>query len=219
MQATLANSAAGMYVMNITIRNLGYVLHVKLVNGNLMAKKEMIVLVDKNDKKIGLEEKLKAHEGKGKLHRAISIFVFNKKGELMVQRRAFSKYHSKGQWANTCCTHPHDKETILHAGHRRLKYEMGFDCKLQEVLSFIYHADVGENLRENEYDHVLFGFYEKSAKPNPEEVSDWKFVDTKKLVTDMEKNPNKYAPWFRIIIKRALKRYDYLKKHKNLNIQ
>lgn len=160
----------------------------------------MVILVDENDNKIGLEEKMKAHQNGGRLHRAFSIFVFNSKNELMLQRRALSKYHAKGLWTNTCCSHPFDGEQVIDAGHRRLKEEMGFDCPLNEIFSFVYHADVGEGLRENEYDHVLIGRYDGEATINPEEASDWKFESMKDVSMDMANNPKKYTPWFIIAL-------------------
>ncbi len=87
---------------------------------------ERVILVDKDDTPTGVEEKLKAHE-LALLHRAFSVFIFNDKGELMLQRRALHKYHSPGLWTNTCCSHPRPGETTLEAAHRRLMEEMGFD--------------------------------------------------------------------------------------------
>jgi len=96
---------------------------------------EKVILVDKDDRTVGLMEKMEAHE-KGLLHRAFSVFVFNSNGELMLQQRAFSKYHSPGLWTNTCCSHPGENEETINAAHRRLKEEMGFDCKIKEIFSF-----------------------------------------------------------------------------------
>ncbi|MEM3715356.1 MAG: isopentenyl-diphosphate delta-isomerase, partial [Nitrososphaeria archaeon] len=96
------------------------------------SRSQLVVLVDENDKQIGTEEKIKAHMNGGKLHRAISIFVLNSKGETMLQRRALSKYHTPGMWSNTCCSHPFPNESVLDAAHRRLKEEMGFDCEMKE---------------------------------------------------------------------------------------
>src|SRR3989344_7340032 len=120
--------------------------------------KDYIILVDENDNQIGIEEKIKAHLD-GKLHRAFSIFVFNNKGELLIQQRALDKYHSAGLWTNTCCSHPKPEEQIIEAGHRRLKEEMEFDCELNEAFSFKYKAVFDNGLTENEYDHVLIGYY------------------------------------------------------------
>lgn len=164
----------------------------------------MVVLVDEHDRKVGLEEKLSAHSNGGKLHRAFSIFVFNSEGKLMLQRRAFTKYHAAGMWANTCCSHPFDGEPVITAGHRRLKEEMGFDCDLKEAFSFTYHADVGNGLRENEFDHVLVGRYNASPKPNNEEVSEWRLMQLNYLSRDIKSHPERYVPWLVIVMPKIL---------------
>ncbi len=165
-----------------------------------MKKEDMVVLVDENDRKTGLEEKMAAHQDGGKLHRAISVFVFDSKLQLMLQRRALSKYHTPGLWTNTCCSHPFDGEPILDAAHRRLSEEMGFDCNLAEAFTFIYHADVGNALTENEYDHVVVGRYDGKPEINPDEASDWKFAYLDEIERDMRYNPGKYTPWFKIVM-------------------
>jgi isopentenyl-diphosphate delta-isomerase len=174
---------------------------------------EEVILVDENDRQIGTAEKMQAHMNGGKLHRAISIFVFNSKGELMLQKRAMSKYHSKGLWTNTVCTHPRPGESLEDAAHRRLKEEMGFDCPLKEVFSFIYKADVGSGLTENEYDHVFFGIYDKEPHPNPEEADGWKWEKLENIYADMKKNPDKYTAWFKIIIERVIQEKKRLESH------
>lgn len=161
---------------------------------------QKVILVGKNDKEIGTCEKLKAHK-EGKLHRAFSIFIFNSKGELLLQRRAKTKYHSGGLWSNTCCSHPRPGETLENAAHRRLKEEMGFDCELKEVFSFIYKVKL-DNLFEHEYDHVFTGKFDGEPTLNPEEADDWKWINMGELKEDMQKNPNNYTFWFKICIKR-----------------
>lgn len=162
---------------------------------------EKVVLVNKKDEVIGVEEKIKAHQ-KGKLHRAFSVFLFNKKGELLIQKRAKSKYHSGGLWTNTCCSHPRPDEKIEEAAKRRLKEEMGINCKnLKEAFSFIYKAKVG-NLIEHEFDHVFFGRFGGKPEPDKKEVADWQWIKPPDLEADIKKNPQKYTPWFKIIIKR-----------------
>ncbi len=160
----------------------------------------MVVLVDEDDNKIGLEEKMAAHSNGGRLHRAFSIFVFNSKRELMMQRRALAKYHAAGLWANTCCSHPFDGEAVAAAGHRRLMEEMGFDCELTEAFSFTYHAEVGNGLTENEFDHVLIGRYDLPPRINQDEVEDWKFMAMENLVKDAGDNPERYVPWLLIVL-------------------
>lgn len=158
---------------------------------------ETVIIVDKNDQPLGLMEKMEAHE-KGVLHRAFSVFIFNEKGELMLQQRALSKYHSPGLWTNTCCSHPREGEKTIEAAHRRLMEEMGFDCEIKEVFSFTYKADVGQGLIEHEFDHVFIGAYNNNPHINPEEVHDWKFVSMAKINRTMQQSPGLYTVWFRI---------------------
>jgi len=176
-----------------------------------MITMEQVILVDHNDRQIGLEEKMKAHRDGGKLHRAFSIFIFNRKGETMLQRRAAAKYHGGGLWSNTVCSHPRVGETPLQAAHRRLIEEMGFDCEMKEVFSFEYEAKMDKGLTEHEFDHVIFGTYEKDPKPNPEEVQDWKWVSMEALKNDLETKPSMFTPWVRIAMSNVIKHYQEFK--------
>lgn len=161
---------------------------------------EQVILVDENDNQIGVEEKLKVHE-EGKLHRCFSIFVFNTKGELLLQRRALNKYHCGGLWANTCCSHPRPDEDLNDAVHRRMVEEMGFDCDLKEVFMFTYRAEFDNGLTEHEFDHVFMGVCDIEPKPNPEEVASYKYISVKDLLKEFEDNPNIYAVWLKIALK------------------
>lgn len=158
-----------------------------------------VILVDKNDKPIRFEEKIRAHE-EDKLHRCFSILVFNSKGDLLIQKRAKSKYHSGGLWSNTCCSHPLTKN-IKKEAEKRLQEEMGFSCSLKEVFSLIYNLKVGK-LYEHEFNHVLTGIFDEKPKPNPGEAEDWKWVSVKNLKRDIKLHPKKYASWFKLIVKR-----------------
>ncbi len=162
-------------------------------------KKEYVVVVNKNNKKIGIEEKLSAHK-KGLLHRAFSIFVFNSKGEFLLQQRAQIKYHSPGLWSNTVCSHPKPNETYKQAIHRRLKEEMGFDCELKKLFCFIYKAELPNGLIEHEYDCVFVGKFDGIPQPNPQEVMNYKWVPLKKLKQDVKNNSNRYTVWFKIAL-------------------
>ena len=157
-----------------------------------------VILVDKNDNQIGTEEKLSAHKA-GKLHRAFSIFVFNKKKELLIHKRASEKYHSGGLWTNTCCSHPRVGEQLEVAVHRRLEEELGFDTELEKKFHFIYKAQVGD-LTEHEFDHVFFGQFDGKFTPNPEEVEEVEWVSYENLVYDMDEHPEIYTEWFKIIM-------------------
>ncbi|MBD2178252.1 isopentenyl-diphosphate Delta-isomerase [Pseudanabaena sp. FACHB-1998] len=157
---------------------------------------EKIILVDASDRQIGIAEKLQAHR-EGLLHRAFSIFVLNSQRQLLLQRRAKHKYHSGGLWTNTCCSHPRDEETTLAAAHRRLLEEMGFDCELQELFSFIYRAELDNGLTEYEFDHVFVGYSDRQPTLNPEEADAWKWIDLDSLQADIKQHPESYTYWLR----------------------
>ncbi|MGO3183304.1 MAG: isopentenyl-diphosphate Delta-isomerase [Aequorivita sp.] len=161
-------------------------------------KEEKVILVDENDQKIGLMPKQEAHV-KGLLHRAFSVFIFNKKNELMLQQRALHKYHTPGLWANTCCSHQRDGESSVDAGKRRLFEEMGFTTDIKETTSFIYKAPFDNGLTEHELDHILVGNFEGDPEINPDEVAAWKWMDLEEVKKDIETNPEIYTAWFKII--------------------
>lgn len=161
---------------------------------------EKVVLVSETDDQLGLMGKLEAHE-KGVLHRAFSVFIFNKSGELLLQQRALDKYHSPGLWTNTCCSHQRDGESSIQAGKRRLMEEMGFTCDLEEVFWFIYKADFDNGLTEHELDHVMVGYYDAEPLVNKEEVASFKWMSLKDVKDDISRNPDRYTEWFKIIFK------------------
>ena len=163
-------------------------------------KKNYVIIVNKKGKEIGKVEKLRAHQ-EGRLHRAFSVFIFNKKGELLLQKRAQGKYHSGGLWSNTCCSHPQPGLDIKNEAEKRLKEEMGIKTGLREVFSFIYKARVGK-LIEYEFDHVFFGRFDGQPQIDKEEVEDWRWVSLDKLEKDIRKNPKRYTFWLKKIIKK-----------------
>lgn len=171
---------------------------------------EYVVLVNDKDHQIGLMEKMEAHI-QGVLHRAFSIFLFNTKGEMLLQQRALSKYHSPGLWTNTCCSHPRDGESLEQATQRRLFEEMGMRCEMREAFDFIYKADVGQGLTEHEFDHVFVGTTDLKPEINKEEVADWKYMPVSDVAASMEAHPELYTVWFRIAFKQI---EDYLKTNK-----
>lgn len=163
-------------------------------------KKEMcteyVVLVDERDRPIGSEEKLRAHN-EGRLHRAFSIFVFNGRQELLLQRRSPSKYHSGGLWSNTCCGHPRPGEGTAAAARRRLKEEMGFACDLRESFSFLYRAELNERMVEHEIDHVFIGGFSGRPAPDPKEVSDFQWLTMDRLRRAIKARPEAFTWWLR----------------------
>lgn len=163
---------------------------------------ELVVLVDEKDNQIGLMPKMEAHE-KAVLHRAFSVFIFNEKGELMLQQRAASKYHSPLLWTNTCCSHQRDGESNVEAGRRRLYEEMGFTTDLKEIFSFIYKAPFDNGLTEHELDYVMIGRFDGKPNINKEEVENYKWMLLEDVKIDIDKNPSKYTAWFKIIFKES----------------
>lgn len=161
-----------------------------------------VILVDEFDRQIGTMEKLEAHV-KAVLHRAISVFIFNSKGEWLLQRRAIEKYHSRGLWTNTSCTHPAPGETSLEAAHRRLHEEMGLKAELREVFSFKYIQELENNLTEHEYDHVFVGYSDELPVPNPDEVMDYKYISYQDLLQEVAESPEKFTAWFKMIYERV----------------
>lgn len=170
-------------------------------------KEEQVILVNKNDEKIGLMPKIEAHE-KALLHRAFSVFVFNDREELLLQQRAANKYHSPLLWANTCCSHQRDGEANIQAGKRRLQEEMGFVCDLKEVTSFIYKAPFDNGLTEHELDHIMIGYYNANPILNKEEVENFKWMSLEAVKKDIAQQPEIYTEWFKIIFDKF---YHYLK--------
>jgi len=173
-------------------------------------EKEQVVLVDEHGVvresagEILTLDKDTAHR-QGVLHRAVSVFVFNTRGELLLQKRAQQKNHSAGLWTNTCCTHPRKGENPIVAARRRLVEEMGLKCELNEVWSFLYRCKVDNGLIEHEYDHVFVGSSDHDPSPNADEVADWAWMDTDDLGRDLRENPGRFTPWFRLSYHEVLK--------------
>ncbi len=169
---------------------------------------KQLILVDGNDNILGFENKEKCHNGNGILHRAFSIFVFNNKKELLIQQRSKFKRLWPLYWSNTCCSHPRRNETIDRSTKRRLKEEIGIFCDLKYLFKFQYQAKYQEKGSENELCYVLIGKYEKSiTKPDPKEISDFKWINLDNLEIDIKKNPHKYTPWFKLETKELFSKY------------
>ena len=156
--------------------------------------KELVVLVDERDREIGKVEKLRAHLT-GQLHRAVSVFIFDAIGRILLQRRADDKYHSAGRWANTCCSHPRPGESPADAAQRRLREEMGLDCALTPVGNFTYRADVGGGLVEHELDHLFVGRSTREPVPDPREVREYRWAHLEDILREMRERPNDFAAW------------------------
>lgn len=163
---------------------------------------EEVILVNEYDQEVGRMEKIQAHE-EAKLHRAFSVFVFNENNDLILQKRASTKYHSPSLWTNTCCSHPKPDERTDFAAHRRLIEELGFNCFMYKAFEFTYKAVFENGLTEYEYDHVYIGFYDGHIMPNPREVDEIKYISKLELMEDLLDNPQNYTEWFKICIKKV----------------
>lgn len=165
---------------------------------------EQVLLVDLLDRPLGVTEKMKAHR-QGLLHRAVSVLIFNSRGEWLLQRRAAFKYHSGGLWSNACCTHPFPNEGSEEAAQRRLAEEMGLHCPLSFLFCFTYQAHLDRGLTEYEYDHVFVGRTDEMPVINTTEVADWRYLPSDLLYEDEQTHPEKYTVWFRHICRELLK--------------
>jgi isopentenyl-diphosphate delta-isomerase len=162
--------------------------------------REEVILVSPNDAAIGSAEKLEAHLT-GALHRAISVFLFDDQGRLLMQQRAAGKYHSAGVWSNTCCGHPRPGESARDAADRRLFEEMGIRCELKESCVFTYTAVLEKGLTEHEVDHVFTGCFAGAPLPNPGEVQSWGWMSLPQLKEDLSRNPERYSAWLPIALR------------------
>ena len=166
----------------------------------MITSKDYVILVDDHDNELGIMEKMEAHR-KALMHRAISVFICNTKGEWLIQRRALGKYHSSGLWTNTCCSHPFPDESNLEAAHRRLYEEMGMESELNKVYSFTYIEKLDNELTEHEYDHVFVGITDAQPEINTNEVLEWKYISYEALLEEIEKYPEQFTVWFKKIYK------------------
>jgi isopentenyl-diphosphate delta-isomerase len=163
-----------------------------------------VVLVDKNDKILGLKEKFATHKAPFPLHRAISIVIFNKdKSQMLITKRSSGKPTWPYFWTNAVCSHPHPNETYTTAAKRRLYEELGFRTSLKEVFHFTYSAIMDNKIwGEHELDHVFTGVYEGPVKPNPDEAAGYEWTKIGDLKRDLKINPKKYSPWFKTITRK-----------------
>lgn len=172
-----------------------------------------VILVNEKDQVIGSEYKMAAHEN-GLLHRAISVLIFNSKGEWLIQQRAKHKYHSGGLLTNSCCSHPYPDEETIDAAHRRLMEEMGLSCELEKWFEFIYKTDLDHGLSEHEYDHVFIGYTDEIPNINTDEADGFSYMTTDMLLKLMQKRPKQFTEWFKIIVPKVVKHHEFkLKVH------
>lgn len=160
---------------------------------------DQVILVDELDHEIGVMDKLEAHRGVGKLHRASSVFLFDSEGKLLIQQRSSKKIVGAGQWANTCCGNVRPGESYLECAERRLREELGIGKggvmpALNEVTKFVYQTKCNKVFSEHEMDTVFVGRYDGEVCPNPDEVSAVQWIDFEDLLQQIP-----LAPWVKIM--------------------
>lgn len=161
----------------------------------------MVILVDPHDRPLGTASKEEAHRN-GLLHRAVSVLLFNGRGELLLQRRAADKYHSGGLWANSCCTHPAVGEGNREAAERRLREELGIAARLRPFGSFLYRAQLDGGMTEHELDHLFVGRSDAPPAPDPAEVAACRYLPLFGVRAEVAHHPERFAVWLRIILER-----------------
>lgn len=161
---------------------------------------EMLIAVDENDIPQGVGEKMKVHLD-GVKHRAFSVMVYNRYGQLLLQKRSNIKYHSANLWSNSCCGHPISSEPIIEAAKRRLYEELGFICDLIKITEVSYNLPMENGMYENEYTHIFAEEYNGDIIPNPLEVSEVEWVEVDSLKQKLEDSPQSYTKWFQLYIK------------------
>ncbi|MCC6287135.1 MAG: isopentenyl-diphosphate Delta-isomerase [Chitinophagaceae bacterium] len=164
-----------------------------------MSNTHEIILVNETDEQVGTAEKMEAHY-KALLHRAFSVFIFNAKGEMLLQQRALTKYHSAGLWTNACCSHPRPGEETINGAKRRLREELGFTVDIKKAFDFTYSASFDNGLTENEFDHVFTGIYDGPIEPNPDEVMDYCYKPMEIIKEELLTKPQLYTAWFIIAL-------------------
>lgn len=197
------------YYLSLNERLIGKrILERSLFDGPVLKNTEpeqykSVLLVNEEDEPLGFMQKMAAHTNNC-MHRAFSVFLHDGNGKMLIQKRAACKYHSPSLWTNACCSHPLTSHVVAEA-EVRLNEELGISgIPLKELFSFQYEADVGNGLIENEYDHVLTGICTEQPELDPSEAEDQKFIDFDELLADVDRNPECYTVWFRLIVERVI---------------
>lgn len=172
------------------------------------SENEQLILVDDQDRELGVLSKGEAHDGDGTLHRAFSVFLFDPQGRLLIQQRAPGKRLWPGYWANSCCSHPRAGEVMAKATQRRTEEELGLKAELEFIYKFQYQARYSEAGSEHELCWVYLGRTRATEiSPNPSEISDWKFLTPEEVDTLVADQQAPVAPWFRMEWRALRERY------------
>lgn len=159
---------------------------------------ESLILVDEADEAIGFRSKLECHKGDGLLHRAFSVFIFNREGQLLLQQRSEQKPLWPLYWSNSCCSHPHEAEDVEDAGRRRLREELSLQCTLDFLYKFQYQANFQDLGAENEFCHVFAGYTDDRVIAHPDEIADWRYIEPEELTREIAAEPGRFTPWLKM---------------------
>jgi isopentenyl-diphosphate delta-isomerase len=159
---------------------------------------ESLILVDEQDRAIGFCPKAECHEGRGLLHRAFSVFLFNRNGELLLQKRSANKPLWPLYWSNSCCSHPRESETIEAAGQRRIHEELHIECTVQFLYKFKYQASFEDLGSEHELCHVFSGYTDNDVIAHPEEIAEWRFISPEELTREIAADSSHFTPWLKL---------------------
>lgn len=159
---------------------------------------EPLIVVDENDNVLGHESKLACHQGGGRLHRAFSIFVFNRHNELLLQQRSSQKLLWPLYWSNSCCSHPRQGESDLKSAQRRLQEELSINVRPEFVYRFRYHASFGDIGAEHELCSVYIARSDEPIKVNDNEVANWCYIAPESVDLELAENPERYTPWLKL---------------------
>jgi isopentenyl-diphosphate Delta-isomerase len=161
------------------------------------ADSESLILVDEADQEVGHMSKTQCHEGRGTLHRAFSLLIFNAAGELLLQQRAASKRLWPMYWSNSCCSHPRRAEAMESAIHRRLQEELGLRCPLHFLYKFQYQAQFDAAGAEHEVCSVFIGRSSGPVKVNRSEILAWRWIAPEALQAELAgSGAERFTPWF-----------------------
>jgi isopentenyl-diphosphate delta-isomerase len=159
---------------------------------------EELILVDENDQEVGFLSKAECHNGSGQRHRAFSVFLFNAKGELLLQQRSESKRLWPGFWSNTCCSHPRRGESMSVATQRRLFDELNIEASLEFIYKFSYQAQFDASGSENELCHVYLGLVGDAVAANEHEIAAIRYLSADALACEFDQTPERFTPWFKM---------------------
>ena len=165
--------------------------------GDISANTDTLILVDEADRNVGLMSKALCHEGRGILHRAFSLLIFNANGELLLQQRAPAKRLWPLYWSNSCCSHPRHSESMEAAIKRRSHEELGIICSLHFLFKFQYQAQFDATGAEHELCSVFIGRCADPLKINRDEIHAWRWISPEALRLEMAgRGAAAFTPWF-----------------------